>query len=399
MSSQATPKRLPRAISAAREFLALGLICSGLIAAGCGSGESDPEGLQVRLDPLQVVAPGQRPRPQFHDFGDVTFGATFEHTFSIENRDDREVRVLRALPSCSCTVPDLVAFSADGERIEADPSNPDALIRVPADGRLELTLRITTHTLREANIDKLVQVRLQSDSASTPFLTLEAHFRALTEFRVVPEEADFRSVPHSRGATLRVEYLPTGHGQLRIVGVRETPEEIEVEMFPNPLGNERATSVLLYLASDLPVGLRKGELRLITERVDGEPGPDLKLPWRALIKPDLYYEPSQFLLLPDKERGGLSQTVAVGTHRERHAFRVDAVSPSGSGSGGLEIDVQPATTTHESGTASRWHIHVHWPEAALPDPLPESAVGELRVRFASDDDLEPLVIPYTGLFR
>ncbi|MHC4379261.1 MAG: DUF1573 domain-containing protein, partial [Planctomycetota bacterium] len=152
--------------------LLLWLLPAGLLALqACSGAEAAEAGLIVRPDPEQVVPEGGQPRPNFHDFGDVAFGTTFEHTFVLDNRDAGPVRVLRALPSCSCTVPGLVAFDAAGERIEASPEDPEALIRVPEEGRLELTLRITTHTLREANIDKLVTVRLQTDSSATPFLT------------------------------------------------------------------------------------------------------------------------------------------------------------------------------------------------------------------------------------
>lgn len=365
----------------------------------CSPTEAPEFGLIVRPDPLEVVPEGRQPRPNFHDFGDVAFGTTFEHTFVLDNGDAGPVHVLRALPSCSCTVPGLVAFDAAGGRIAATPEDPEALIRVPEDGRLELTLRITTHTLRETNIDKLVTVRLQTDSSSTPFLTLEAHFRVPTDFRIAPEVADFKSVPRSKGKSMQVEFIPTEHGQLDIAGLEFAPEELTVEVFPNEIVGGGATSVLLHLDADLPPGPLRGTIKLKTRRIDGEAGPLLDLPYQALIRPDLYFEPPQVLLMPQAERPGLGQTIAIGTHRERHAFRIDAVSAEGEHAAGFEIDVEPVGTVFQSGAAGRWYVHVHWPAGLFPDPRPESIAGELVVRFGPEDDLEPLRIPYAGLFR
>lgn len=391
-------RRSPEASLAAR--LLLWLLPAGLLALqACTGAEASESGLIVRPDPEQVVAEGAQPRPNFHDFGNVAFGTTFEHTFVLDNRDPSPVRILRALPSCSCTVPGLVAFDARGQRIEASPEDPEAMIRVPEGGRLELTLRITTHTLREANIDKLVTVRLQTDSNTTPFLTLEAHFKVPTDFRIVPEVADFKSVPRSKGKSMQVEFFPTEHGQLDIVGLEFAPKELTVEVFPNEVAGGGATSVLLHLAADLPPGPRGGTLKLKTRRIDGEPGPLLDLQYRALIRPDLYFEPPQVLLMPQAERPGLGQTIAIGTHRERHAFRVDAVSAEGEHAAGFEIDVEPVGTVFESGAAGRWYVHVHWPAGLFPNPRPESIAGELVVRFGPEDDLEPMRIPYAGLFR
>jgi hypothetical protein len=376
------------------------LIPAGLLAlAACGGAEASEAGLIVRPDPAQQVPEGGKPRPEFHDFGNVAFGTTFEHTFVIDNRDRGPVRVLRALPSCSCTVPGLVAFGPDGVQREADPADPDALIRIPEGGRLELTLRITTHTLRETNIDKLVTVRLQTDSNATPFLTLEAHFKVPTDFRIVPEVADFKSVPRTTGKSLQVEFFPTEHGQLELVSVEHAPAGLTVELFPNELAGGGAMSVLLHLAADLPAGPRRGQIKFRTRRIDGEPGPLLDLEYRALVRPDLYFEPPHVLLLPTPEEPGLGQTVAIGTHRERFAFRVDAVSAEGEHSGGFEIEVEPVGTVFESGAAGRWYVHVHWPAERFPDPRPESIAGELVVRFGPEDDLEPMRIPYAGLFR
>lgn len=370
-----------------------------LVLQSCTGAEAAEAGLVVRPDPEQVVPEGAEQRAFFHEFGDVAFGTTFEHTFVLDNRDAGPVRVLRALPSCSCTVPGLVAFDASDQRIEASPEDPEALIRIPEGGRLELTLRITTHTLREANIDKLVMVRLQTDSSATPFLTLEAHFRVPTDFRIVPEKADFKSVPRSKGKSMQVEFFPTEHGQLEIVGLEFAPEELTVEVFPNEVAGGGATSVLLHLDAELPPGPRAGTVKLKTRRVDGQPGPLLDLEYRALIRSDLYFEPPQVLLRPQAERPGLGQTVAIGTHRERHAFRVDAVSAEGEHAAGFEIDVEPVGTVFPSGAAGRWYVHVHWAAGLFPDPRPESIAGELVVRFGPEDDLEPMRIPYAGLFR
>ena len=77
----------------------------------------------------------------------------------------------------------------------------------------------------------------------------------------------------------------------------------------------------------------------------------------------------------------------------------DAVSAEGEHAAGFEIDVEPVGTVFQSGAASRWYVHVHWPAGLFPDPRPESIAGELVVRFGPEDDLEPMRIPYAGLFR
>ena len=110
----------------------------------------------------------------FFDFGDLPFGEHAERVFQLVNAEPDEVVIHDLLPSCGCTVARLWYTAASGEEVRGKSGGGD-VITIPPGTTASLAIAVDTTHVEVVNRDKLAQVRIRSDSKTTPFLTLEMH--------------------------------------------------------------------------------------------------------------------------------------------------------------------------------------------------------------------------------
>ena len=352
-------------------FLALPL---GLLA-GCAP---EPGG-------LVVVGEVQDPaRPYYHDFGEVAPGTPLEKVFTLENREGRPVRVLKVDTSCACTVPSLRAVSREGgvERVvKGDPFDPVTKLVIPPGAVAEVTLRVDAEAVRKPNVDKLVTVRVTTDSPRTPYLGFEAHLVVIEHFQVTPSTVDFGRVPTSTGAVVELGVVPLDGSERRLGAVLAQPEGVQATVAPHPAALDRGWLVDVRLDAGRAPGVVKGELELEVLDVDGSPAAPLEIPVRGLVVPDIGLSPPMFSLRAEGDE--IAHEIVVRSWDGRRRFLVEEVRVLGEWAGLLEASATPELPD-ASGRSPRWTVRLVG--------APVDAAGELpsgSVVVTLDDDEQP----------
>ncbi|MEO0650180.1 MAG: DUF1573 domain-containing protein [Planctomycetota bacterium] len=330
-------------------------------------------------------------RPHYHDFGEVAPGATLEKVFAFENREGRPVRVLKVDSSCICTVPSLRAVVREGgeERvIKGDPYNPVEKLIVPAGAVAEITLRVDPSAVREPNVDKLVTIRVTTDSPSSAYLKMEAHLVVREYFQIAPETADFGRVATSEGGVLElgiVNYDDSG----RTVGeILEQPENVQATVLPHPTSLEPAWLVDVRIPAGLDPGVVRGDLRIGTRLPNGSEGTPLTVPVRALVVPDIATSSPQIGLRPVD--GGVGHELEVFARDSRRTFRIVEGRVTGEMAGHLDVTIE-AQEPDADGAARRWAVRVSGGSFEGLDALPSGSL----VLDLDDPDTPRIELPIT----
>lgn len=365
------PNRPARRLLRHLPWPALAALGLALLAAGCGGADGGAHGGPADLtgeglvivrggSPADPEVEGSLPRPNFHDFGAVPWGEVVEHTFELRNTDPVSVVLMRATPSCNCTIPRLVSVAPDGAETLADSSDPEGLLRIPPGGTLRVDLRVDTKAVLQPNRDKLVSVRLVTDSPSSAYITLEIHLVATRDLTVFPTVADLKNVATSVGGSVDVTISTAGEETLRPTEVLQSPAGFAVSMGPDPRSDVHWI-VTTRLDPGAPEGFAGGTITIGTVDLEGEAGPPLQFPTRALVVPDVQVSPPGVSLRPSG--AGLAHQVRVLSHLPGHRFRIDRVEIQPDDLPGLETVAVPRGA---GDSASSWDIQV---TVAEPDPL------------------------------
>ncbi len=384
------PARLLTALLSTLALSALG---------ACGAGV--PAGLVVLPGSTQAPNPEGAgaivERPFFHTFGKVPFGSTVTHVFELENTERVPISILRITPGCSCTVPRITAVSPSGERSEGRPSDSGRLLTVPPGWIAELELSIDTRG-REvvSNVDKLVTVRLMSDSALTPFIGLELHLKVVRPLELVPAEFNLDRLATSIGGRAQVRIVSREPHDSEPVEIVASPEGVEVELYPDPSSPGGVWILDARVAADLPPGPLLGEVAVRTVQGDG-PGLTLAVPLRVEIVPDLSVEPAKLTLMPNAQGELPERGASIFLRLPGETFRVQRVGLVGEQREILEVEALPFEP-REDGSSNRWEIDLR----VTGPPTAETFSGEIELQLlgaaADPDELTELRIPYDGIF-
>lgn len=352
-----------------------------LFASGC----ADPvaEGL-VRIGDIQNPA-----RPHFHDFGEVPPGATLEKVFTYENREGRPVRILKVDSSCICTVPSLRAIVREGgeERtIKGDPYDPVEKLVVPAGALAEVTLRVDPSAVKEPNVDKLVTIRVTTDSPNSAYLKMEAHLVVREYFQVAPSTADFGRVALSDGASMELAIVNYDESGRTVGEVLEAPEGIRAQVIPHPTSDKPAWLVDVRVDAGREPSVLSGELTVGTRLADGSAASPLTIPVRALIVPDIAVTPPQISLRTEAD--GVGHSVDVVARSSSRLFRVVEARVTGDLSRHLTVSAEPVEPSPE-GSAQRWTVRVSGATLGDTQTLLSGAV----VLDLDDPDVSRLEVP------
>jgi hypothetical protein len=256
------------------------------------------------------------------------------------------------------------------------------------------------------NADKLVAVRLVTDSPNAAFVQLEAHLISVSPFEFVPKSLDFGHVSARRGDAqraqlLRTATLPDGtlldsrplSEQFLPSGEAFADEPLIAHLYPDPELSLSAWQVVLEIPAGVPQGNYAGKLRIPTRRggESGAPaGPVLELPYSARVQGDMLVEPNQIVLRPD-DRGRVEPRFVTVSALDRSAFRIERTEFLGEGRNLLKLATEPLSPDEE-GRSRRWRI-----ELAAPEGLGDVGFGgTLRLHLDGAAE-EVLDVPYVGI--
>ncbi|MFN0242440.1 MAG: DUF1573 domain-containing protein [Planctomycetota bacterium] len=331
------------AVSFARALAVAVLLALG----GCSDGEAPPAAQGL------VVTNPFGERPYFYDFQNVPFGDIVTHTFRLKNTDPVAVSVLDLTPSCGCTMPRMNVLLPDGTKIESNLGGDGPVISIPPYADAELVVRVDTTHVERMNIDKLAQVRLRCDSATSPFLTFELHIVVERAFRTVPPLIDLGFVPQSVGKHGRSDLTHERRGMAaRVLDIRDVEGPIDAVLDETQVADETMWILSVTAKPGLPLGPVQGKVIVRTSGMDGTGvGPELSIPVIGQVADDVRVDPPILFVAPSDTRVEATLSALVPGERVRVlASRVD-----GSGTDTLRVECK-AVRPADDGSASQWTI-------------------------------------------
>jgi hypothetical protein len=246
------------------------------------------------------------------DFGEAWEQSDFVHAITIHNASDGQVNIARFVTSCGCTAiePGVVAVPARGEVVV--PIRLNLIGKVgPADlghrvfGAIITPLLIESPLQFDWQIKGVVKRALLADRDAVSFGT------PMIAGEPFPTATVHVSLLHSAGlAEATVE--PATLGSLAASPSNADGCAFSVEFTPN---------------KDLPLGLFKGEIRLVGKDHDGNPLPPLIIPVSGNIRQSVFAEPANLYFGARQLGSILNGSLSIHAARDE-SFEVLEVNPS-----------------------------------------------------------------------
>ncbi len=362
-----------------------------LASSGCGSkpaaSAGDGAGLVILSHdgPLARGVETRDPRPYFHDFGRVPDGETVTHVFRLRNDDPRDVSIGRVDPGCGCTVAALRAVRADGSIEKGAPINSKAerLLTVAPGEHVELEVRVDTRDLSTKNADKLITLRVLTDSPNGHYLTFEVHVIAELPFTVVPATLALGSIPENGGGVGKIEIVRAGGFQHELKELLPLPEGVTAELSMELRSLIPVWVLEARLQPPLARGPREATLRIATEEAPGVPGREILVPLTALVVEDLATAPERLVFAASRDATQRT-TLELYSRLAGHRLRVTGIEVPEDQRGFLSAEAEPVEPD-DGGRSLRWRITL---ETKPPLPAePTMWTGALVV--ALDDPQHP----------
>lgn len=379
-----------------RRLLLSALACA--LALACdkpqGTSAGDANDIAGLLHPGTKGLVVQNPfgnRPNFFDFERVSYGTQARHVFQIKNEEPRTTTILDALPSCGCLRPIVQYKNAQGELV-VGMRNSETVLAIPAGTTFELICEIDTTFVERMNLDKLVQVRLRTDSTVVPFIAFELHIVVERPFRAVPGIFELGEIARSAGKSAHADVSPESPAQKqRILRVAKVEGPFEASCDATHVNGVDYWLVNVSARPDLPLGPVHGRLLLATSGPDGTgEGEPFEIPIHGTVVLDVTPHPGLFAFgsFPTGKQKSCSVTLDAVAAGERFAFLGAQVN--GAGADRIRL-VRTAIDADANDRASSWTIEL----TAMTD-FPFGAFSGM-VDVQTDHPHAPLVrIPYTG---
>jgi len=364
-----------------------------LIPMACAPGDS-AQAPVVEPVPggLEVVDPPNPAYPVDIGLGDLDYGETVEHVVKLRNLEDRALTIKKITAGCSCTLPSIAYTAPDGTRTVGNPRREGDLLVVPPGGICDLTVSVNTRLSPTRNSRKRVIVRIDSDSQSDPYLSLEIHFTVVFPFQITPAIIDLGHLAINGGGSGSTDIVPIGGTGHRVLGVLECPQELECDLVPvNRLGEGIWVLHVRWLPP-LASGYSRRLVKLSTSGPDGRgEGRPLEIQVQTNGVPDVTASPTRLVFPPaDGARPNLA-LVEVQARLPGQKLKVRSTEILGPAADALKVLCEPIEPD-EHGRATRLEVQLY----LEPSEAPEAFSGVVRLEFEGDE-AEPLEIQYVRL--
>jgi len=368
---------------------ALVLLLVAVVAAACRKA-AEPAGLSVR-NPVGN-------RPTFYDFGTVPYGRPVEHVFEIENGGAAPVTIRDLLPSCSCTSTRISFVAKDGSLVQGDPTSRERVIVLPAGAVADLVMRIDTTRIERMNLDKLAQVRLRTDSATTPYMTFEMHLVVARAMLAVPGTIDLGLVPQSAGKSGRSDVMPDDvKAKYRILGVESIDGPFTATVDATVVAEVPTWIVVVSTKPNLELGPVSGAVHLSVSGEDGTgTSPSFKLPVTGQVTPDVVARPGvlAFGAIPRGKAAEVVGEIAALVPGELVRVTGTKVVTTPEGAAAAITADAEAIAPVDGGSAPSWRLRLRASESLAEPQFSGTVVLELdhpRVR--------EIRVPFSGTTR
>lgn len=355
-------------------LIGLALLCGSCHEEASNAGPSptsDTASLLPNYTDRGIVILNANPqRPNFWDFDLVPYGERPKHVFKLKNLDSATVTLRNMQPSCGCVTPTL---TAPGQPVVRGLLSEDAPpFRIAPGAEAELEIAVDTTLVERMNLDKLVYVRLVSDSPSTPFFTVEAHLKVTREFLCSPGLIDLGEVPQGyskRASGTVLTDLPTS--QATILGVARVEGPFQVTVDETEVAGRRAWMLVVDAREDVPLGIARGKVVLATSGADGTgAGPAFEVPLNGQVVPRIVARPAQVRLSLVKDAATISlECLVPGEKVAVKKVRFEGAGPDFVG------ELYPENP--DEGRAVKWKIVLRLTEKGAAGGFTRTAVIEL----------------------
>lgn len=316
------------------------------------------------------------PRLNFHDFGRVLDGDTVTRVFEFRNSDPRDVAVTRVDPGCGCTVASLRVRKADGSVVKGESirSKAEKLVSAAPGEVIELEVEMATRDLITKNSDKLVNVRIQTDSPNGYYLTLELHILVEQSFVLVPASLAFGSIPESGGGRGKLEIVRAGPLAYALTELLPPPEGIRAELVSEIRNGSELWTLSATLEPPLARGPLMATLRIATEEAPGVPGRDVEVPLTAMVVADFAGIPERIVFAAPRDAEKSSST-EFRSLLAGHRVRVTSVEVPEAHRAWLRASFEPVEAD-DDGSSPAWTIKL---ETVPPLPAEPMLTGKLKI--------------------
>jgi hypothetical protein len=360
------------------------LVLLALASTGCNP-KTPPSGsgplLPNYVDRGIVILDPNPQRPNYWDFDLVSYGERPEHTFRLKNLEQKTVTITSVQPSCGCV---LATLSSPGQPLVRGLMAADAApFRLAPGAVAELQVVIDTTVVGVMNADKLVTVRIASDSSETPFLGLEAHIKVTRDFLCSPALLDLGEIPQGGAKQANTSVVNESlHPQARILGLERVDGPFVAHVDEEPIGERITWRVTVEVREDAPFGLARGKVVLNASGTDGTgTGRQFEIPISGQVVPRILARPSALRLSITQDVAELSLECLLPDEKVAiKKVRFEGAGPD------LKVDLEP-TSPDKQGRASKWRVVLRvTPEGARGGytrlaviELDDAKIPELRV--------------------
>ncbi|MBK7643948.1 MAG: DUF1573 domain-containing protein [Planctomycetes bacterium] len=331
-----------------------------------------------------VILQANPQRPNFWDFDVASYGDQPTHVFRLKNLEKHVVTIRSMTPSCGCVQPTL--RSADGSRFVRGVLGEDAPpFRVDPGAEFELEIKVDTTAIERMNTEKLVWVRMISDSESTPYFVVEAHLRVQRDFFCTPALVELGEVP--RGYDKRASASVVADSRVshaRILGVERAQGPFSATVDETEVAGVPTWVLVVSAAKDAPPGYTHGKVVLRATGSDGTgEGRMLEVPVSANFVPRILTRPAQLRLDTVRDQATLVlECLVPGEKVALRKVRFEGPGP--------EFVVQTAAQNPDQGRSAKWSITLALSREGMGGGYTRTAVLEL-----DDPEIPELRVPVT----
>ncbi len=361
----------------------------GLVAVDDGTRPADLEIEVSEHDHDHDDAPGQV-RSYFHDFGAVPQGDVVSHVFRLENTDPVPLTITRMTPSCGCTVPAISYRAADGNVVLGRPTAEPEILVLPPGAIADLQVRIDTGRIRQINARKLLSVRITTDSAVDPFLTLECSIVTQQSFRTENEKVNVGKIAESVGGRGNGRIIQYGDSGNRIAGLGIVTEGFTASVVEEEATGNAVWRVEVEALPPLAIGPINATVELLTVTPDGEPSRPYSVQVSGLVRPDLELRPERVILREFQSDGGATMSSKLISNVPGRRFILLSATVEGKVADRIAVEFAPVEPDSR-GKSAHWTIEV----SALPGIEEERFSGAIRLAL-DDPQIPELTLTYAG---
>lgn len=324
-------------------------------AAKSADGAEEHPGV-LEHDAFEFLEPQHPGHPNWVDMGDIPLGEVREATVRMRNVEGVPIRIEQVTAGCSCTRPQVTVVLPSGERVPGDSNARDVVALAPPDSIIEVTLRVDSTQAPVKNKDKIVLVRMTTDSKTSPYVTLEARMKIHAPLQPVPPEIDLERLGINAGKEGRTDITPVVPTGEKVLGVLETPEGLTARIEPIEISGIPVWRLHVRVEAPVRPGYQEQYIKLSTSGPSGfGEGRPLSVKVRWFAAEDVEVAPPRLLFVRQPQSTVERAVGELITHMPGHKLKVTSHRVEGVDASSLNISIEPREPDAD-GRAKAWSI-------------------------------------------